>query len=75
MNTDLIENALMILGLIALGIFMLALYLIVVIASAYAVEWVMSWLSISIDRTLYWTGVAVLILFCAFGKTKVDKND
>lgn len=75
MDTDIIEHILMILGVVALSIIMLALYLVVIIASAYAVEWIMDWLSIGIDRTIYWTGVAILILFCAFGKTKVEKGD
>ena len=58
--------------LIAVG--SVVLYLAVILLCGWAVEWVLNWLNIAIDGTLYWTGVALLVLFCAFGKTKVEKE-
>ena len=50
------------------------LYLTVILLCGWGVEYVLDWLSIGIDKTIYWTGVALLVLFCAFGKTKVEKD-
>ena len=73
MNDDIIETIFVaIIGLIMAAIY-LVLYLAVIIACAWGIELVLDLFDLSIDRTLYWTCVGVLILFCAFGKSKVKE--
>lgn len=75
MNDDIIETIfLAIIGLIMATIY-LVLYLAVIIACAWGVELVLVDLfSLNINRTLYWTCIGVLILFCAFGKSKAKEE-
>lgn len=72
---DIIEHMLIASIAIAMAAFYLVLYLTVILACAWGVELVMKLFDLDIDRTLYWTCVAVLILFCAFGKTRVSRDD
>ena len=72
---DVIEYMLVASIAVAMAAIYLVLYLTVILACAWGVSLVMDLFELDIDRTLYWTCVAVLILFCAFGKTKVEKND
>ena len=68
---DWVEFALMI--ALAIGLAILSLFLI--IATGWIVEKLFDMLTIEIDRTLYWTGVALLIPFAIFGKAKMKKED
>lgn len=68
---DWVEFALMI--ALAVGLAILSLFLI--IATGWIVEKLFDMLTIEIDRTLYWTGVALLIPFVIFGKSKAKKDD
>ena len=74
MNDDIIETIFVaIIGLIMATIY-LVLYLAVIIACAWGVELVLVDLfDLNMDRTLYWTCVGILILFCAFGKSKIKE--
>lgn len=72
---DVIEYTLIASIAVAMAAFYLVLYLTVILACAWGVELVIGLFDLDIDRTLYWTCVAVLILFCAFGKTRVNKDD
>ena len=75
MDTDWLIYGLAIIGTLLLGALMVLLYGAIIVLCALGIEWVFDYFSIGIDRTIYWTGVAILILFCAFGKTKVEKSD
>ena len=75
MDADWLIYGLTIIGTLLLGAILVLLYGAIIILCALGVEWVFDYFSIGIDRTIYWTGVAILILFCAFGKTKVEKSD
>ena len=72
---DVIEYSLVACLGIGLAALYVILYLTVMIACAWGVGLVMDLFELDIDRTMYWTLVSVLILFCAFGKTKVKKDD
>lgn len=72
---DWLAYILAIIGTIVLGIVMVAIYSAIIILCALGVEWIFDCFSIGIDRTFYWTLVALLILFCAFGKTKIKESD
>lgn len=65
-----------VIGPLLLGAVMILLQALIITLCALGLEWALGYFSINIDKTLYWTGVAILILFCTFGKTKIDrKND
>lgn len=72
---DIIETIFIaIIGVIMATIY-LVIYLAVIIACAWGVELVLVDLfGLNIDRTLYWTCIGVLILFCAFGKSKAKEE-
>lgn len=63
-------------GLIGILIIILGFLLVVilVIGCAYIIEWLISLLNITIDRTLYWTGVVLIILFSEFCKPSLKKE-
>ena len=75
MDADWLIYGLAIIGTLLLGALMVLLYGAIIVLCALGIEWVFDYFSIGIDRTIYWTGVAILILFCAFGKTKVENSD
>ena len=75
MGADWLIYGLTIVGTLLLGALMVLLYGAIIVLCALGIEWAFDYFSIGIDRTIYWTGVAILILFCAFGKTKVEKSD
>ena len=52
----------------------LVFYFAAIMICGRGVEQIIGWFGISIDSRIYWTGVGLLILFCAFGKTTV-KNE
>ena len=72
---DMIEYSLVACLGIGLGALYVVLYLTVILACAWGVSLVMDLFGLDTDRTMYWTLVSVLILFCAFGRTKVSKDD
>lgn len=74
MDADWLIYGLAIIGTLLLGALMVLLYGAIIVLCALGVEWVFDCFSINIDRTIYWTLVAVLILFCAFGKTSKKKE-
>jgi hypothetical protein len=74
MDTDWLIYGLAIIGTLLLGALMVLLYGAIIVLCALGIEWVFDYFSIGIDRTIYWTGVAILILFCAFGKTKIENK-
>ena len=71
---DVLEYVLASVGVIALGVIAVVAYLAILLLCGWGVECVLNWLNIEIDRTLYWTGVGLLILFCAFGRTTSKKE-
>lgn len=74
MDADWLIYGLAIIGTLLLGALMVLLYGAIIVLCALGIEWVFDYFSIGIDRTIYWTGVAILILFCAFGKTKIENK-
>ena len=58
--------------LIVILSFLLAIAL--VIGCAYIIEWLIGLLNITIDHTMYWTGVVLIILFSAFCKSSSKKE-
>lgn len=60
---------------VLMGLLAVAFYVAVIFICGWAIEQLLDWLNIGIDRTIYWTGVALLVLFCAFGKTTVKRGD
>lgn len=75
MDSDWLIYGLAIIGTLLLGAVLVLFYGAIIVLCALGIEWVFDYFSIGIDRTIYWTGVAILILFCAFGKTKAEKSD
>lgn len=71
MNDDVIGYVLA----IALAIVTAILGVFLIIGVGWIVEKLFDMFTIDIDRTLYWTGVALLILFVIFGKAKAKKDD
>lgn len=75
MDMDDILDEIIVIGALLLGVAITIAELLLIGLCAWIIEWVFDLLSINIDRTIYWTLVAVLMLFCMFGKTKVEKSD
>ena len=71
---DWLEYGISIALVMFVAVIFVAIYLAVILLCGWGVLCVFDWLSIGIDKTLYWTGVALLILFCAFGKTTIKKE-
>lgn len=72
---DWLEYTLVAVGTVVLGALMVSLYLAIIMLCGWGVECVLNLLGIEIDRTLYWTGIGLLILFCAFGKSSKKEKD
>ena len=75
MDADWLTYGLAVIGSLLLGAVMIVLHALIITLCALGLEWALDCFSIVIDRILYWTGVALLILFCTFGKPKIEKND
>lgn len=74
MDMDDILEGLLTIGILLLGVVFVLAELLLIGVCAWIIEWVFDSLSINIDRTIYWTLVAVLMLFCMFGKTKIENK-
>ena len=53
---------------------MFILSIAIIIACAMLIEWIIGLLDIQIDKTLYWTGVGLIILFGTFCKSSSKKD-
>lgn len=62
-------------GVIITTIILAVLSLLAIIGVGWIIDWLFGKLTIEIDKTLYWTGIALLIPFVIFGKAKNRKED
>ena len=69
------EDWLVYIGVIITTIILAVLSLLAIIGVGWIIDWLFNKLTIEMNRTLYWTGIALLIPFVIFGKTKVKKDD
>lgn len=69
------EDWLVYIGMIITTIILAVLSLLAIIGVGWIIEWLFNKLTIEIDKTLYWTGIALLIPFVIFGKAKNKKED
>lgn len=69
------EDWLIYIGAIIITVIIAVLYLLAIIGVGWIIDWLFSKFTIEIDKTLYWTGIALLIPFVIFGKTTVKKDD
>jgi len=74
MDADDIMEGLLTIGVLLLGVVFILAELLLIGVCAWVIEWMFDLLSINIDRTIYWTLVAVLMLFCMFGKSKIENK-
>ena len=71
-----IDGSIIATGIVAVILILAGFILIVslVFACAFIIEWLFDLLNINIDHVIYWTGVALIILFATFCKSSSKKE-